>query len=174
MLIEKIPDVTDVSLWGRAELSPVIREATQGGYNEKVYGPALFVNARAKPSEGLLLPASWSEPFVAASKGELVAARFDSVPLKPGVISGREVASISRRVKRVGTPPDPLFRGYWDLIESNGLAIAGQARHFEESQSLPRTVEVRGPLSNVMVHASAEVEGHVTLDARLGPVIMDR
>ena len=173
-LIEKIPDATDVGIWGRPELSGVTREATQHAYNEKAYGPTFLVNARAKPSEGLLLPASRSEPYAVVWKGELVAARLDSVKTKPGVITKREAAALARKVKRVNSPQDPLFTGYWDLVEGNGLAIAKQAKHFEESLPIPRGVEVRGPSSNVMVDASAELEGHITLDARLGPIIIGK
>ena len=173
-LVEKIPNARDVGLWGRPELAAATREATQEPYNEKTYGAAILVNARAKPSEGLLLPSSWSEPFVAVFKGELVAARLDSVPLKPGVVRRKDVALLSKRVKHVTAPAEPLFRGYWDLVQSNGLAIAEQAKHFEETLPVPRGVEVRGPASNLMVDAGAEIEVHVTIDARLGPVIVDR
>jgi len=173
-LVEKIPDATDVSLWGRPELAPVAKEATGYTYNEKFYGSTVLVNARAKPSEGLLLQASWSEPFVAISKGNLVAARLDSVPIKPGIVSKRGVASLTKRVKRVTTPAEALFEGYWDLVESNGLAIAEQAKPFEETLPVPRGVEIRGPTANVMVDSGAEIEAHVTLDVRLGPIIVDR
>jgi UDP-N-acetylglucosamine diphosphorylase/glucosamine-1-phosphate N-acetyltransferase len=173
-LVEKIPDATDVSLWGRPELAAVTREATNNPYNERVYGSAILVNARARPSEGLLLPASLSEPFVAVSKGELVVARLDSVALRPGVLTRKAVASLVKKVRKVTTPAEPLFRGYWDLVESNGLAIAEQAKRFEEVLPVPRGVEVRGPAANLMVDEGAEIEGHVTLDVRLGPVIVDR
>ena len=141
-LVEKIPDATDVNLWGRPGLAAVTKEVTGYAYNEKAYGSTLFVNARTKPSEGVLLPASWSEPFIAASRGELVAARLDSTALKPGVFTRRVAAGLAKKLKRVPVPADPLFRGYWDLVESNGLAIAEQARHFEETLPVPRAVEV--------------------------------
>jgi len=173
-LVEKIPDATDVSLWGRPELAAVTKEATQKAYNEKAYGSTLFVNARTKPSEGILLPASWSEPFVALSRGELVAARLDSVALKPGIITQRNVAGLARQLRQTAIPSEPLFRGYWDLVGSNGLAIADQARHFEETLPVPRAVEVKGPAANVMVDSGAEIEAYVTLDVRLGPVIVDK
>ena len=172
--MEKIPDATDVGLWGRPEIAEVTKEATNNAYNEKAHGSALLVNARTKPSENILLRASWSEPFVALHGGELVAARLDSVALKPGVIAKNAVARLTRRLKRLALTSDPLFRGYWSLIESNGLAIAEQARHFEEALPIPRGVEARGPASNVIIHAAAEIEGFVTLDARLGPIIVER
>jgi len=173
-LVEKIPDATNVSLWGRPELGAVSKEATGYPYNDKIHGSAVFVNARAKPSEGLLLPASRSDPFVATSKGRLVAARLDTVALKPGVIAKRQVASLDKKVKRISTPDESLFYGYWDLVESNGLAIVEQAKHFEETLPVPRGVEVRGPGANVVLDTGAEIEGHVTLDVRLGPIIVDK
>jgi UDP-N-acetylglucosamine diphosphorylase/glucosamine-1-phosphate N-acetyltransferase len=112
------------------------------------------------------------EPFASVSGGGLVAAKLDTVPFKSGVITKKAVAGIAKRVRRTAAPPGSLFGGYWDLVESNGLGIAEQARHFEESLSLPRSVEVRGSVSNIMMEGGAEVEGHVTLDARLGPIIV--
>jgi len=172
-LVEKIPDATDVGLWGRPELAAVTNEVTRHPYNERVYGPTVLVNARARPSEALLLPASSSEPFAAVFEGVLVLAKLDSVALKPGVITRRVGASLAKRVNRVATPSEPLFQGYWDLVESNGMAIAEQAARFEESLSAPRGAEVRGPAANLMVDEGAEIEGHVTFDVRMGPIIVD-
>jgi UDP-N-acetylglucosamine diphosphorylase/glucosamine-1-phosphate N-acetyltransferase len=132
------------------------------------------VNARARPTQELLSPASSSEPFVALHGSELVAAKLDTVTLKPGVVRRSAVAGLAKSVRKAAPLSDPLFAGYWDLVESNGLAIAEQARRFEERLSLPRSVEVRGPSSNVVVDGGAEVEGHVTLDARLGPIVIER
>jgi UDP-N-acetylglucosamine diphosphorylase / glucose-1-phosphate thymidylyltransferase / UDP-N-acetylgalactosamine diphosphorylase / glucosamine-1-phosphate N-acetyltransferase / galactosamine-1-phosphate N-acetyltransferase len=172
--VDKIPDATDVTLWGRPELAAVCRESTGRPYNEKVYGQAFFVNARARPTLDLLSRASSSEPFVALAGKELVAARLDAIPLAPGVVTKSAVSSLAKKVKSHPPPPGPLFAGYWDLVESNGLAIADQARRFEDPLPLPRSVEVRGPSENVMVDGGAEVEGSVTFDARLGPIIIEK
>lgn len=171
---EKIPDATDVGLWGRQELSAVTKESIGKDYNEKAYGLTFFVNARARPSEVLLSLASRREPFVATAHGDLVAARFDAGKTKPGVIARSEVARLGKRVEKVNAPADALFKGYWELVEGNGLAIAEQARHFEDTLPLPRAVEVRGSSSNIMVEGGADIESHVTFDARLGPIIIDR
>jgi UDP-N-acetylglucosamine diphosphorylase/glucosamine-1-phosphate N-acetyltransferase len=171
---EKIPDATDVGLWGRDEVKGVTKDATGRDYNAKPYGSTLFVNARARPSETLLTLASKKEPFIASVKGELVAARLESDAFKPGVVGVSDVRKVSKRGARVQAPVDSLFRGYWDLIQGNGLAIAEQAKRFEESLPIPRGVEVRGPASNIMVDSSSDLEGHVTLDARLGPIIIDK
>ena len=171
-LVGKIPNATDVVTWGRQELSGVTRDVTGRPYNDKVHGPAFLVNARARPSEALFSLASKPEPFVAQTGGELVAARLDSVPLRPGVVRRADAAKLARGGERAQLPEGSLFRGYWDLIESNGLAIAEQAKHFEEQLQLPRNVDVKGPMANIMVDAGADVEGCVTLDAKLGPVII--
>ena len=102
-----------------------------------------------------------------------MAAKLDTVPLKPGVVTRTAVSGLGKKVRSVAPPSDPLFGGYWDLVESNGLAIAEQARRSEEPLTLPRSVEVRGPSYNVMADAGAEVEGNVTLDARLGPMVFE-
>jgi UDP-N-acetylglucosamine diphosphorylase/glucosamine-1-phosphate N-acetyltransferase len=172
-VVEKIPNATDVGIWGRPELSAVTKDATGKPYNDKVHGACFFVNARARPSEGLLSLASREGPFLAISGKEVVAARFESAALKPGVTGASEFARQAKRVEKVGVGPEALFNGYWDLVQSNGLAIAEQARHFSESLQLPRSVEVRGSSTNVMVEAGAEIEGHVAVDARIGPVVIE-
>ena len=149
------------------------KDATGKPYNEKVHGPSFFVNARARPSEALLSLASRQGPFVAFSGRDVVAARFEALALRPGVVKASDAARQQRRTEKVGVAPEALFRGYWDLVQSNGLAIAEQARHFLEPLQLPRAVEVRGSSTNVIIEAGADVEGHVTLDARLGPVIIE-
>ena len=172
--MEKIPDATDVTLWGRPELASAVAEATGKKYNEKVYGQALFVNARTRPSMEFLSSASRSEPFVSFSGRDLMAARLDSAPPKPGVVTRASAAALAKKGRTVQPHADPLFNGYWDLVGSNGLAIAEQARRFDEPPALPRSVEVRGPSSNLMVDPGAEVEGQVTFDARLGPIVIQK
>lgn len=103
-----------------------------------------------------------------------MAAKLETIPWKPGVIRRASVAALAKGARKSPAPPDPLFAGYWDLVESNGLAIAEQARRFEDQLSLPRSAEVRGPSTNVMVDAGADVEGQVTFDARLGPIVVER
>ncbi|HEV2226930.1 MAG TPA: hypothetical protein VGR56_09045 [Nitrososphaerales archaeon] len=171
-LVEKIPDATDVGLWGRDELAAVTKDSTGKAYNEKTYGSAFLVNSRAKPSEELLSLASKSTPFVATSEGYLLAARVESGTAKPGVISKKDANRLGKRSERVKAPQGSLFEGYWDLVESNGLAIAEQAKRFQDLMPLPRGLEVRGQASNVMLEAGAEVEPNVTFDARLGPIIV--
>ena len=132
------------------------------------------MNARSRPGPASVSAASTSEPFAEVAGGSLVAAKLDSVWFKPGPVTKGVVASILRRVKKVPPRQDPLFEGYWDLVESNGLAIAEQARRFEEPLPLPRESEVKGPATNLMVEGTAEVEGKTTFDARLGPIVIDR
>lgn len=173
-MVEKIPNATSVGIWGRPELAAVTKETTHSEYNEKVHGQTLFVNARARPKEGFLPPAMWSEPFASISGDDLVAARFDSVPLKPGVLESKGLSVLVKRMKKVPPQPEPLFRGYWDLVAGNGLAIAAQARHFEDTLTVARSVEVRGPATNIIADGGADIEGYVTLDARLGPIVIGK
>ncbi len=171
-LAEKIPDATDVGLWGRPELSAVTRASTGREYNGTASGQTLLVNARAVPNTDLVSLVSRQGPFVAIAGSALVAARVDTTEIKAGPVTSKAVAKLARAAPRVEAGPGSLFDGYWDLVESNGLAIAEQARRREDTMAVPRSVEVRGPASNVMVDSGADIEGHVTLDARLGPVVV--
>jgi UDP-N-acetylglucosamine diphosphorylase / glucose-1-phosphate thymidylyltransferase / UDP-N-acetylgalactosamine diphosphorylase / glucosamine-1-phosphate N-acetyltransferase / galactosamine-1-phosphate N-acetyltransferase len=152
----------------------VTKESTGKDYNDRVYGAALYVNARARPTQALTSLVTSSEPFAAVSEGGLVAARLGTTKLRPGVVGRAVASSMAKSVKKVAAPSEPLFGGYWDLVESNGLAIADQARRFDEPLPIPRELEVRGPASNVMVDEGAEIEGNVTFDVRLGPIVVAR
>jgi UDP-N-acetylglucosamine diphosphorylase / glucose-1-phosphate thymidylyltransferase / UDP-N-acetylgalactosamine diphosphorylase / glucosamine-1-phosphate N-acetyltransferase / galactosamine-1-phosphate N-acetyltransferase len=101
-----------------------------------------------------------------------VAARLESWVAKPGVISRNELTRLGKRVEKIRAPHGSLFEGYWKLVETNGLAIAEQAKRSSDLMPLPRGLEVRGPASNIMLEAGAEVEPNVTFDARLGPIII--
>lgn len=173
-LVEKVPGATEVGLWGRPELAAYTRESTRMEFNEKAYGSAFFVNARAKPTDELVSLAAKSSPFVALCDGMLVAARIASGNAKPGVVAQADVVRLSRRSERLEAAPGSLFAGYWDLVSTNGLAIAEQARHFADTQALTSSIEVRGAPSNLRVEGGAEVEGHVTFDARLGPIVVEK
>ena len=115
---------------------------------------------------------SKSTPFVAMAEGHLLAARLESGTARPGVISKRDVTRLGKRAERIKAPQGSLFEGYWALVESNGLAIAEQAKRSQDSMPLPRGLEVKGQASNIMLEPGAEVEPNVTFDARLGPIII--
>jgi UDP-N-acetylglucosamine diphosphorylase/glucosamine-1-phosphate N-acetyltransferase len=131
-----------------------------------------FVNARARPNGDLLSLASKTGPFVSTAEDHLVAARLDSWGAKPGVIAKNELKKLGARVERIKAPLTSLFEGYWELVETNGLAIAEQAKRSADIMPLPRGLEVKGPASNIMIDAGADIEPNVTFDARLGPVVI--
>ncbi len=170
---ENTADATDLVLWGRGELKDVTYESVGRGYNEKAETSTVFVNARTRPGRSLRSLTSRKSPFVAFAEGQLVAARLNATGLTPGVITRKAIARISKGVDKLALPGESLFKGYWDLLESNGLAIVEQARRFDDAMSLPSRVEVRGPPSNLRVDAGAEVEFHVTFDTRLGPIVVE-
>ncbi|MGD0477367.1 MAG: putative sugar nucleotidyl transferase [Nitrososphaerales archaeon] len=170
---ESIADSTDLVLWGRDHLRDVCRESLGRGYNERADGLTTFVNARARPGKLLLDMTSRKTPFVAVAESQVVAARVRMTDMTPGPISRRDSVRIGKSVEKLEAPADSLFTGYWDLVQSNGLAIAEQARRFEDPLSLPSAVEVRGPRSSLRLSGRAEVELHVTFDTRLGPVVVE-
>lgn len=171
-LRESVTDATDFDIWGRAHLADTCRESLGKDYNQKAEGLTTFVNARAVPGKLLLELTSRKTPFVALAGGEVLAARVRGAELQPGPIGAREAARLRRKVEALEAPAGSLFEGYWDLVQSNGLAIAEQSRRPEVPMPLPGAVEVRGPRSNLMIDARAEVEALVAFDTRLGPVIV--
>ena len=164
-------DRTQVEAWGRAELAGVTK-ATGTPYNREHESTVLMVNARARPGRILSDLGERKGPFAAVSKGQLVAAKLNPSRVKPGVLSAEDVSRMLKSVPKLKAPPGVLFQGYWDLVASNGLAIAEQAVHFGDALSLPSTSRVKGPPSSLRVHGSAEVEDYVSFDTRPGPVVV--
>jgi len=172
-VMENTTDATDVSVWGRNELKDATKLATGKQYNQKQDGWVLLVNARARPDKRLLSLTGRTTQFAAFSGKNLVAARVNVSSLAPGVITSKQALKATQGQDRSELPSNSLFEGYWDLVESNGIALAAQAVRFENALQVPDTVEVRGPMSNLRIHGTAEVERHVTFDTRLGPVVVD-
>jgi UDP-N-acetylglucosamine diphosphorylase/glucosamine-1-phosphate N-acetyltransferase len=167
------PDSTDMHLWGRDGLADVTREALRAEYNETPRGQALLVNAVAKPGKQLRSLLEKRGSFAAFSGDRLVAARLSLDSVRPGVLTKQKVTAATRGVQKTHIESGYLFAGYWNLVESNGLAIAEQAKPSEDSLTLPSAAEVRGPPSNLMVDARAEVEQFVTFDTRQGPIVIE-
>ena len=109
---------------------------------------------------------------MATADRHILAARVESWRAKPGIISKNDVLRLGKQVERIRAPQGSLFEGYWGLVATNGLAIAEQAKRFQDLMPLPRGLEVRGQASNIMIESGAEVEPNVTFDARLGPIIV--
>lgn len=172
-LREDIADATDLILWGRDYLSEVCREATGASYNSRVEGLVTFVNARARPGRLLIDLTSRKPPFVALAGNQIVAARLRATEMTPRPIGKKDSVRISKTVEKLETPADSLFNGYWDLVQTNGLAIAEQAKHSEDPLSLRSTIEVRGSRSNLRIDGRADVELHAMFDTRLGPVVVE-
>ena len=170
---ENIADTADLMVWGRAVLKDVCRESLGKRYNEKVNGLTTFVNARARPGRLLSALTSKKTPFIAMTGKHVVAARVRGTGMTPGPIGKKDSVRIGKSVEKLETPTDSLFAGYWDLVQSNGLAIAAQAKRFEDPLSPPSTVEVRGPRSSLRISGRADVELYVTFDTRLGPVVVE-
>ncbi len=162
----------EAEVWGREALGEVTRAETGRGYNEEKRSTALLVNSRARPGRELRNLASRKTPFIALAGDCIVAARVNLSRTEPGVLTRSEAARVSKEAPRLEVSPDLLFRGYWDLVRSNGMAIAEQAERYGDALSLPSTVKLKGPLSNLRVHGSAEVEEYVCFDAKSGPIVV--
>lgn len=166
------PNAEDVILWGREEMADSVR-ASGRKYNTEPESAALFLNARANPSKVLSLLSSTKATFVASFNGQLVAAKLDGRNLKPGLIKKRDVKKLEKTAERLEASKDMLFSGYWEIIKGNGLAIAEQARPFSDPLNIPQSAEVLGSASNIHIANTAHLGRYVTLDARLGPIIVE-
>jgi hypothetical protein len=177
-LLEAIEELVGIrggaELWGRDVLANASRESLEREYNVDAKETTLFVNSRARPDRDLRALVSRPSSFAAVAGGELVAARLPGRSMDPGVVRRKEVDRISKKVERLEAPQESLFRGYWDLVDSNGLAVAEQAGYFTDSLALPEAVDVKGPPSNLRIEGTAEVEKYVAFDVRPGPVVVER
>jgi UDP-N-acetylglucosamine diphosphorylase/glucosamine-1-phosphate N-acetyltransferase len=172
LFTESVAEDGEIGIWGREELREVAELSEGTAYNERQDSTVLMVNSRARPGRELASLASRKGPFVALSKGTVVAARANLSGTEPGVLTRRTASKISKEVPRIEAPSGLLFRGYWNLVESNGLSIVEQAPRFRDSIGLPATAKLRGPPSNLRVHGSADVEEYVSFDTRLGPIVI--
>jgi UDP-N-acetylglucosamine diphosphorylase/glucosamine-1-phosphate N-acetyltransferase len=172
LFAESVAEGGETGVWGREELREITESSEGTAYNERQDSTVLLVNSRAHPGRALASLTSKKTPFVALSKGTVVAGRANLSGTKPGVLTRTTASRISKEVPRVEAPPGLLFRGYWDLVESNGLAIVEQAPRFGDSLGLPATAKLTGPPSNLRVHGSADVEEYVSFDTRLGPIVI--
>ena len=162
----------DVSLWGREELAATTREVEEVEYNATAAGEVLFVNARAKPDRSILQVLERTGEFVAKSGEQVVATRLNASKMSPGVLSRTRLLKLSKGGDVLELPRSAIFRGSWEMVGSNGLAITEQAERFPDQLELPTTSVAKGPPSNLVIHETADVESHVFFDVRLGPVIV--
>ncbi len=172
-LLESVTDSTDPALWGRGSISETLPKARTSSYNQGVEGTVLLVNSLARPGPRLANLTSRNTPFAALTRGRLVAARVEASSLKPGVLGSRQVSAVSKPVERLEVDYDALFEGYWDLVESNGLAIVEQAKGAHDPLALHPSVELRGPPQSLKIDSGADVERFVSFDTRLGPIVVE-
>jgi len=132
----------------------------------------LLVNARARPSRQLRTVLAREGEFVAVAEGGVVAARTRASSLVPGPLTTRALMAAAKPLERLEAGPDLLFQGGWDLVESNGMAIVDFGSRSPEPTPIPDGVTVKGAPSNIRIDGTAEVDSFVSVDARLGPVIV--
>ena len=171
-LLSECAKGANLSLWGRDELGEVTKESQGLEYNSAKDSTVLLVNSRAKPGPELGKVLSKSKPFAAIAKHDLVAAKVNLAKIKPGVLGRKSVSQVAKLGERIEFQPEILFQGYWNLVETNGLAIAEQAAPFEDQLGFSESAKLRGPPSNLIVQSSAVIEDYVSIDTRLGPVIV--
>ncbi len=167
-----------VSLLGRPYLAGVVRERLKLAYNAAVQEEVLLVNGRLRPNDALLQSLSAGKKSALMSGEELVMARVTPKTFEKltgdGVLTRRDIKRIAEGLGVAQSWKEVLFHHYWELVQSNGFAIANQAREQGELVSPPELSMVKGPPSNVLISESADVEKLVSLDASRGPIVIER
>lgn len=161
-----------VLLWGRAELAEVSEKELGRPYNAKAEPGSIFVNARARPD---MLPKeklTAKKKLAVVSEGVVVAACLDS-SAKPGIMTRRGAVALAKSVETLELPERAFFRGYWDMVGSNGLAIAEQAGSGDVAASISKDVTIKGSAAKLRAEESAQIEDHVVLDLSAGPIIFE-
>jgi UDP-N-acetylglucosamine diphosphorylase/glucosamine-1-phosphate N-acetyltransferase len=175
-LIRHLP----VSSWGaflRSELVDTYQEAQPEAVLNQTHWlhkkPTLFVNARWIPQLDELL--ALNENQVAYQEDTIVAmivAPDEAMLIDPQHVED-SLQTLARARKPIGCDGKLLHYG-WDIITHNGrqieLDLTHPGQHF--TGVLPAHVSVLGPASNIRVHAGADFDPCVVIDARPGPVII--
>ena len=164
----------EVVLWGRSTLREAVRERIGIDYNTSPKGRVLLVNARARPTRALgQVMGGEKAGFAVIADGELVVARTGLGGVVPGEMSTRRLHSLAKPLDRRELGPGFLFKGPWDMVESNGMAIAEQGERLANQAPAPGGIELKGPPLSLRMADSAEVGKFVSIDTRPGPVILD-
>jgi UDP-N-acetylglucosamine diphosphorylase/glucosamine-1-phosphate N-acetyltransferase len=167
----------DVSLQGRPYLADVVKERLNVGYNTAAEDEVLLVNGRMRPGEAFPRALSAGKKTALMSGDELVLARVARKTLEKltgeGVLTAKDVKRIAKDSEVAKSSKEQLFHNYWELVESNGFAIASQAMEKRELTSPPDLSMMKGPPSNILISESAEVEKLVALDASRGPIVIE-
>src|SRR3989441_12269842 len=163
---------------GRNYLADVTRERLHVEYNPEVEEEVLLVNGRVRPDaqfERVLR----SEPKSAVLfRDRLVMARlskqqFATVVDEAGLVTPRAVARLAKELGTSEGHDATLFENIWEIVQSNGYAIVLQGHNEKERAPPPRLSNVKGPSSNLMISADAEVDEITSFDVSKGPVIID-
>jgi UDP-N-acetylglucosamine diphosphorylase/glucosamine-1-phosphate N-acetyltransferase len=166
-----------VALMGRDYLAETATERFKVDYNPKLEEDVLIVNARARPTPALtkIVP---RKDFAFWNEDGLVAARVSSEEykqlLRRRVISQKVAETIKKGRDRFKADKEALFRYPWEILQSNGYAIANQAQTLRETGIPPRLSLIKGPARNLVLSPEADVEDFTTFDTRAGPVVIER
>ncbi len=167
-----------VSLLGRSYLAEVVKERLKLEYNPKLDEEVLLVNGRMRQDEAFPGTLSAGRMSALMSENELILARVGGKTLeklpREGVLTARDIKRITKDSQVAQSSKERLFHNYWELVQSNGFAIASQARVQRELTSPPELSMMKGPPSNIFISEGAEVEKLVSLDASRGPIVIER
>lgn len=184
---ERVLRSLPVTAWGVR-----CREYLEESYREQ--HPEAHVNDETWLSEGptLLINSRWlCDPQVLTALGRNHGNDLDTVGIIDGEVAwmvldplelpvlmsqsiGDALASIARtRLRTVA--PGVLAKFPWDLIQHNGTQITHdhRTRSVAAPCNLPEQSGVVGPVENLIIDPTAEVDPFVVFDVRHGPIFID-
>lgn len=174
--LKRILKSEELSLIGRDYIKDVIVEKLRIEYNEEPSDEVLLINARVRPSERIEKLISENRRAAVMSGNELVMARLSkslfSKLVTIGVVTKREARGIAKEIGAIDGGEELLFRNYWEIIQSNGYAIASQARAEKDLAQMPKYASIKGPVSSLIIAPSAKIDDFVAFNTQKGPIII--
>jgi UDP-N-acetylglucosamine diphosphorylase/glucosamine-1-phosphate N-acetyltransferase len=166
-----------LALMGRQYLAETVTERFRVEYNPRLEEDVLMINARARPTLALTNIVPKKRDFALWNDDGLVAAHVSAGEyrrlLGKRVLTHRVVEEIKKGRDRFRAEKDALFRYLWEILQTNGYAIANQAQSLRETGIPPRLSLLKGPARNLIISPEAEVEDFTTFDARPGPIVIE-
>lgn len=184
-LRERLLRRLDVTAWG-AFVRPLLAEHYRERHsecriNDAVWlteGPTLLVHGRWLPDAASLAVLERLDEDHVACLNDRPAALWvqpEEAPLleADALAEGFERLALSRYPQAVG---GRWIERPWDVVEQNARQLADDfplGRTVSWLREFPPHVAILGPTEHVRIHASAQIEPFVVVDAREGPVTVD-
>jgi UDP-N-acetylglucosamine diphosphorylase/glucosamine-1-phosphate N-acetyltransferase len=171
---------TEVGYWCRPHMAAWLRsQDSAGAINDVEWvqrAPTLLVNGRWLPPGGHVRIRTEGGPFVAWLGEEWAYAWLEPEQLATWLEQSGPTSAEWWRQWPAHTAAGRVITHLWELLDCNGAEIARDVAEGDYGAWWPeafRHVTVLGPSEWLYVHPTAEIEPHVVIDTRPGPVVLE-